>query len=275
MKMIWKKQKALPALFFLILVFCLYMPFENGARAASTTDAKSMYSYVLGDAVNYGIVAETFTLNGDAETNLAAKNLVPKSSQTGNNLTNDVQQGFLIGAIDTSTGHNFHIKGYEALVHCAPEYKNYISADDPKKITFCSDNCSTENINKKINAMLDHVSARSGELAGHAANAKIEENPYSQKYVLDLTDEADGIYYVNVDKDLYDGIMSQADKFQIQKKADQSIVFNVSAPGNLTMQKYSINNQGHRLPAQQRSRFQRNNPQHHLEFHRQWQHQSE
>ena len=79
MKMIWKKQKALPALFFLILVFCLYMPFENGARAASTTDAKSMYSYVLGDAVNYGIVTETFTLNGDAETNLAAKNLVPKN----------------------------------------------------------------------------------------------------------------------------------------------------------------------------------------------------
>ncbi|OLR56161.1 hypothetical protein BHK98_08835 [Hornefia porci] len=244
MKFISKRREVRCALALVALVFCMYMPFGVVAYADDAPGASELYSHVLGDAVSYGIVTETLKLNGDAQTNVAAKKVVPVSGQTGNDLTNDVSQGFLIGSVDTSTNHPFHIKGHAALIHCAPESKEHIIHESKDIISYCTDNCDERQINEKIDEMMNHVSKSSRELSGNAANAKIEYNPYSQRYALDLSDKADGIYYVDVDKDTYEKSMSESEKLQIQKKSSQTVVFNVAASGNLKMQKYSINGQG-------------------------------
>lgn len=57
----------------------------SGTLGADTADT------ILGSAIRFGIVTGTFTLDGDAETNVAARNAVYKSAQTGNDLTNDVE----------------------------------------------------------------------------------------------------------------------------------------------------------------------------------------
>lgn len=244
MKLISKRREVRCALVLAALVFCMYMPFGATAYADDAPGASELYSHVLGDAVSYGIVTETFKLNGDAETNVAAKKVVPVSGQTGNDLTNDVSQGFLIGSVDTSTNYPFHIKGHAALIHCAPESKEHIIHESKDIISYCTDACDEKQINEKIDDMMNHVSKSSRELSGNAANAKIEYNPYSQRYALDLSDKADGIYYVDVDKDTYEKSMSESEKLQIHKKSSQTVVFNVAASGNLKMQKYSINGRG-------------------------------
>lgn len=244
MKLISKRREVRCALVLAALVFCMYMPFGATAYADDAPGASELYSHVLGDAVSYGIVTGTFKLNGDAQRNVAAKKVVPFSGQTGNDLTNDVTQGFLIGSIDTSTNYPFHIKGHAVLIHSTPEGKDHIIHESKDKISFCTDNCDEKQVNEKIDGMMNHVSKSSRELSGNAANAKIEYNPYSQRYALDLSDKADGIYYVDVDKDTYEKSMSEPEKLQIHKKSSQTIVFNVAASGNLKMQKYSINDQG-------------------------------
>ncbi|MCI7679268.1 MAG: hypothetical protein MSS48_03540, partial [Clostridiales bacterium] len=68
MKLISKRREVRWALVLAALVFCMYMPFGATAYADDAPGASELYSHVLGDAVSYGIVTETFTLKGDAET---------------------------------------------------------------------------------------------------------------------------------------------------------------------------------------------------------------
>lgn len=72
----------------------------SGTPGTDTADT------ILDSAIRFGIVTGTFTLAGDAGTNVAAKNAVYKSAQTGNDLTNDVEQEFIFGSVDVTSGGN-------------------------------------------------------------------------------------------------------------------------------------------------------------------------
>lgn len=93
--------------------------------------------------------------------------------------------------------------------------------------------------------MLDYTNRQSALLAGKQSNASIEEDgPYTQKYKVDLKGRGAGTYYVNLDKETYQKIAGEADKLHIYKDADQTLVFNVNAEGDLGIQKYSVNGKG-------------------------------
>nr|WP_288793755.1 hypothetical protein [uncultured Eubacterium sp.] len=212
----------------------------------SSTPGTDTAKTILGSAIRFGIVTGTFTLDGDAETNVAARNAVYESAQTGNDLTNDVEQEFIFGSVDNSkSGKPLLLKGKKAFVRCTESDKVKITHESPTdKLSFDTQNTGDQ-LNHKVQDMMNHVSAKSTEIAGKSASdIKITEGQYDQKYYLNIKDKPDGTYYVNVDKDSFDKIMKDSDKFRINKKPNQTIIFNISADGDLSMQKYSINDTG-------------------------------
>ncbi|MDD7684583.1 Cna B-type domain-containing protein, partial [Eubacterium pyruvativorans] len=212
----------------------------------SSTPGTDTAKTILGSAIRFGIVTGTFTLDGDAETNVAARNAVYESAQTGNDLTNDVEQEFIFGSVDNSkSGKPLLLKGKKAFVRCTESDKVKITHESPTdKLSFNTQNTGDQ-LNHKVQDMMNHVSAKSTEIAGKSASdIKITEGQYDQKYYLNIKDKPDGTYYVNVDKDSFDKIMKDSDKFRINKKPNQTIIFNISADGDLSMQKYSINDTG-------------------------------
>ena len=211
----------------------------------SSTPGTDTADTILGSAIRFGIVTGTFTLDGDAETNVAARNAVYESAQTGNDLTNDVEQEFIFGSVDNSkSGKPLLLKGKKAFVRCTESDKDKITHESPKeKLSFDTQN-TRDQLNCKVQDMMNHVSAKSTEIARKSASDVNITYGQDQKYYLNIKDKPDGTYYVNVDKDSFGKIMSEADKFHIKKKSKQTIIFNVSADGDLSMQKYSINDTG-------------------------------
>ena len=211
----------------------------SGTLGTDTADT------ILGSAIRFGIVTGTFTLAGDAETNVAARNAVYERAQTGNTKTNEVEQEFIFGSVDvTSGGNKLLLKGKKAFVRCTESDKVKITHESPTdKLSFDTQN-TKDQLNCKVQDMMDHVSAKSTEIAGKSASDVNITYGQDQKYYLNIKEKPDGTYYVNVDKDSFGKIMSDADKFRIEKNPGQTIIFNVSADGDLSMQKYSINRVG-------------------------------
>ena len=210
------------------------------------TDTSTNYQTVLGNAVDFGITTGTFTLEGgDAETNVAAK-VAKCTSQTGNDMTNDVEQTFILPEID----QGFNIKGpdnaaaslsNDVYVRTTSDNKSKITALDSVRLHI-DDSETKEQLQAEVQAMLDHGESQSTQsLASHEATAKVVYGS-DQKYKLDIRRGDAGTYYVNVDKSTLDGIQ-EADKLQIYKKNNQTVVFNVSS-SDVTLWKFSVNNNG-------------------------------
>ena len=195
------------------------------------------FQSVLGDAVNYGIVTEYYYQDGgDAETNVAAYKAMC-TTQTGNDVTNDIEQTFILAEVE----NKFLIKGFPAYVK--------VPADDASKVnavgavlTIDSSQTKAE-LMAEVKAMLDYTKWQSNALMQISANARIDECK-DQKYCVDLSDREAGTYYVTVTDAMYDKIMGEADKLRIIKSDDQTVVFNVAKSGWLQMQKYSIGKDG-------------------------------
>ncbi|MEE0954801.1 MAG: Cna B-type domain-containing protein, partial [Eubacterium sp.] len=193
---------------------------------------------VLGeDAVNYGMISENLTINGDAESNAAAIN-AKCGSQTGNDVSNNVEQTFILAHVVDE----FQIKGFGAYVKVSPEDADKVHSKGAEYLIKDTSESAAQ-LEAEVRAMLNSVTAQSTSLAGKTVNAAINYNKSSQKYDLDLTGREDGTYYVNVDQDMWNRIMS-GDNLRISKKDTQTVVFNVTASGDLSMTKFSINGKG-------------------------------
>ena len=202
-----------------------------GAAGAET------YLSILGDAVNFGIVTENFDLSvGDAETNVAA--FIGKCvNQTGNDLTNKVEQTFILAQIEDTFG----IKGYPAYVKVPKDYASQIvekGINNGGHLTIDTSQTKDELLSE-VRAMLTYVKDQSKALLEKADNTCITYNS-DQKYDVDLTGRGAGTYYINVSDEMYDRIMSEDSKLRIRKENDQTIVFNVAKSGSLIMHKFNI-----------------------------------
>lgn len=194
------------------------------------------FASVLGDAVNYGVVTEYFYLNtGDAQTNVAAYK-GRCETQTGNDMTNDVEQTFILAEIDNV----FKIKGYKAYVMVPLEEAGKVEENginNGEHITVDTSQSKAQLL-AEVKAMLDFTRAQSLHLMSKDDNCEIEVR--NGKYVVDLSSRASGTYYVNVSDDMYASIMGEAEALKIIKSNDQTIVFNIAKSGSLDMMKFSI-----------------------------------
>lgn len=211
----------------------------GGSYAATATAfgpaGSDEYKGILGDAINYGITTGTFTLKGgDAESNVAAK-VGTSTSQTGNDVSNPVTQTMLIGEIDGSFG----VKGYSVYFRTSPESASKVQFKGSSGIIDTS--MSKDALQDEVQGMINHVATKQRELADHAANAAITYNSSDQRYTLDIRGRGAGTYYVTVDNDMFQKALIENGKFKIYKDDDQTIVFNVTATGELAINQFSVN----------------------------------
>lgn len=225
-----------------IAVFCvLALVVENGppAMAAEVRHAGSgIHRDILGDAVDYGIVTGTFTLDaGDAQTNVAAQ-VGTSRTQTGNDLTNPVEQPFILARVHDT----FRIKGFDAHVRTNADDAGKVVGTGSTKVT-TDTSSSADELHAEVAGLLDHVERQSALLAEQPADAEVTYHDASQKYVLDISGRGSGTFFVNVDPGTYDAISREASKLQIRKDDGQTVVFNVAGSPN-AMHKFDINGRG-------------------------------
>lgn len=225
-----------------IAVFCvLALVVENGppALAAEVWHAGSgIHREILGDAVDYGIVAGTFTLDsGDAQTNVAAQ-VGTSRTQTGNDLTNPVEQPFILARVHDT----FRIKGFDAHVRTNVDDADKVVGMGSTKVTTDTSSPADE-LHVEVADLLGHVERQSALLAERPADAEVVYHGPSQKYVLDVQGRGPGTFFANVDPMTYGAISREASKLQIRKDDGQTVVLNVAGSPNV-LHKFDINGRG-------------------------------
>ena len=220
------------------LVLAQAWPAHARTALATTTPDTAPYKTILGDAVNYGIVVNTFTLEqGDAETNVAAV-VATCTNQTGNDLTNEVVQPFILASVP----NKFLIKGMDAYVKTTSADAHKIVALEDVELTLDTSS-SKEELAAQVESMLAHVRNQSAELTRKEFGIPAELEQAHGKYALDVRNKGDGTFVVNVDLTTYDVISSQASALQVYMDEGQTVVFNVEGSPS-AMQKFDLNGTG-------------------------------
>ena len=196
------------------------------------------FTGILGDAIDYGITTGTFTLEGgDAESNVAAR-VGTCTTQTGNDLSNPTTQTILIGEVKDK----FVTKGYSVYFRTSPESAGKVVFSGSTETDHVLDtSMSKDQLQAEVQGLLDSVAAKQKELAAHQANAAVTYRANDQRYVLDIKGRGAGTYYVTMDNATFANALSENGKFKIYKDDDQTIVFNVTATGDLNINQFSVN----------------------------------
>ncbi|MDD6729777.1 MAG: FctA domain-containing protein, partial [Eggerthellaceae bacterium] len=196
------------------------------------------FTGILGDAIDYGITTGTFTLEGgDAESNVAAR-VGTCTTQTGNDLSNPTTQTILIGEVKDK----FVTKGYSVYFRTSPESAGKVVFSGSTETSHVLDtSMSKDQLQAEVQGLLDSVAAKQKELAAHQANAAVTYRANDQRYVLDIKGRGAGTYYVTMDNATFANALSENGKFKIYKDDDQTIVFNVTATGDLNINQFSVN----------------------------------
>ena len=198
------------------------------------------FKTVLGDSINFGIVANSITI-GESETNFAVKEAVT-TSHSGNDMTNPVEQTFMAGAVSG----NFQIKGEKAYFIVPSDYTSQITHASGATYLAFDTAYTTDEIDAVIEDMMTYTMDASEELASRSDTASLVYNSSSQKYSVDIRNYEAGTYYVTLDADDMSNL-AQADKLRIYKNSDQVIVFNVISDKTVYLQKYSVSTDGGNL----------------------------
>ncbi len=226
------------------------------------TPGTDTFKSVLGDAVNFGVITDAFYV-GESETNFAAKT-VYANAQTGNDMTNPVEQTFIAANVVTDAAPELKIKGEKAFFIVPSGLETKIRHEKDRKdennntvnnnIIFDTSH-TREQLEDIVKALLDYTRAASADLAKRKDNAIIEEDKNdSSRLMVDLTGseyDANGTYYVTVTDDKeheYDRSnlerIAEDQQLYIYKKSGQTIVFNVPQAGEIKLGKYMVSTDG-------------------------------
>lgn len=195
------------------------------------------YKDMLGQAVYYGIVADTVKLGGHMDTNFAI--ITMKSN--GNNTTQGVYTGShnpgddIIVYSDAWFANNYgDSNAYPYTIFTTPETAKKFSPNmyDPKR-TYINIDTSSYSENELINKV-------NGMISGTASSAMAGENKYvkfvdiaekdpeeGDKYRIDLTSYVDGTYYINFEPGEYAQYLASASKLRLKINPNQNVVLNI------------------------------------------------
>ncbi len=197
------------------------------------------FKSVLGDAVNFGITSYQISVN-ESETNFASK-VVYANSQTGNDMTNPVEQTFIAASV---TG-KFTLKGEDAYFMVPTAYKDNVTHEKGKDHIKLDTTYTEEELGDVVEDMMAYVRNASADLATRKQTAFFQSTTAGPLFnIIDTTSYAAGTYYVTVDDSNLYKITGQNGGLTIKKNSDQTIVFNVMASGSVGLQKYIVVNDG-------------------------------
>lgn len=192
------------------------------------------YLTVLGDAVNFGIVAQHLSINGDSQTNFATNSFGQTPGQwTGNDLTNKVEQTFIASEIRTS---KIQIKGEKAYFlvpsEKETEYRNIITHSNTENGLYLDAAHSEVELRGIVNDLLQYTMDASNDLKERTANCVLQKD--DDRYKIDIASMGNGepgTYYFDYTDAVAQKIQG-GDDLRIYKRSNQTIVINVRTSGD-------------------------------------------
>ncbi len=196
------------------------------------------FETVLGDAVNFGVVAQNFSQIEHAQTNFAAIKFNQGGSSTGNDMTNPVEQTFIVGEIENNT---VLINGQPAFFILPKGCESKIGGNAQKIFDTSYSYAQIEGI---VKDMLSYTKAASKDLATRHQSSyeTIYVDGDQSKKGFDFSKYQDGTYYLTVDEQFRKDYLYQDEKLFIKKNPGQTIVFNVVCDGEVGIHKYKVDN---------------------------------
>ncbi|WP_156036041.1 Cna B-type domain-containing protein [Butyrivibrio sp. AE3004] len=217
--------------------FSIFAVISYQKHDPGTDDFKS----VLGDAVNFGIIANELTI-GESETNFAVKN-AHVTLQSGNDMTNPAEQTYMAGSIDGE----FHIKGYDAYFIIPENNANKVKHTAGASHLKIDTSYSYTDIGNTIDDMFTYIRAASKDLTAPGKGQIVwpfQSSDDRFHWKIYLLDRPAGTYYVNINDDYLGKIFREAAALQIFKRDDQTLVFNINSSKAVNMHKFAVSRDG-------------------------------
>lgn len=224
----------------------------NGKNVDVKSTALVSYRDILGDAVNYGVTANTLTFKGHCDTNFATGLLQGNAQITQGKYTGNGNPGNDIIADYNGTGW-WADSGNKA-------YK-IITTSDVKKILEKNSNItsrtyitidgtnSKEDLAAKVSSMVSGTMSSSFASSSDANNfADIARVVASNDYRVEISDDKfpAGTYIINFADGEYARTCGQASNLKIYMRSDQVVVFNIPDQ-NISLQKFEITVDGNHV----------------------------
>ena len=181
------------------------------------------YWNILGNAIYYGVTANTINKDAHMDTNFATKYFtgsgnVTAGAYTGNN--GDANNGGVYVIADMSSDSSLKIDGKNSDVWCTDAIKDKLSLEvDGKgqKTIFAKGALEVY-----VDRLIASVSKVSASMADEVSYQVKNQNEVMNQAEIDISERPEGTYYIDGDwlNDISEGAL------RIKKKSDQTIVFN-------------------------------------------------
>ena len=203
------------------------------------------FKQVLGNAVYFGIVANTVKKQAHMDSNFATKALygVDKDGVTSvsGNVTTGVYTAnggvYVIGSVPK--GGTLQMDGKSNLVWCTEADKNKF------KVEGTIETYPKEVLDAYVASMIRHVSTEAATIAGEKKcydvnSIVINGQSFQNNKTIDITGCGAGTYYFDMTSYAQNGI----DDLNIKKHANQTIVFNYPTSTSVTLKRFSLEQDG-------------------------------
>ncbi len=210
-----------------------------GQKAQAATLSRVNYQTILGEAVNFGVVADKYVQGNHAQTNYAVVTFERKGDVVcepdlingatipfyAANVTNGARFG-------NSTYKNVDTDSVTYLYHTSNQTDiTKITSDNQKIHLNVEHTKSSDDVSKVVNNMISHVSNVSAELAAASATIVVADSEISDvnHYTLDTTGRGDNeVVYIDVTAgSRLAQVLERNEGLTVKKKSRQVLVFNV------------------------------------------------
>ena len=181
------------------------------------------YWNILGNAIYYGVTANTINKDAHMDTNFATKYFtgsgnVTAGAYTGNN--GDANNGGVYVIADMSSDSSLKIDGKNSDVWCTDAIKDRLSLEvngKGQKTIFAKGALEVY-----VDRLIASVSKVSASMADEVSYQVKNQNEVMNQAEIDISERPEGTYYIDGDwlNDISEGAL------RIKKKSDQTIVFN-------------------------------------------------
>lgn len=216
------------------------------ATAASAEETKVNYETVLGDAYNYGIIADEYEQFVHTQTNFAVNKYTAQGQVIEANLSgegnvplivNDFSDEVRFGG-STTAGKEMTYNVLTSKENESREDKIHSDGNNAKiKVTY------KDNVAGIVNAYISKIKSASENLAKHNPSITITDDMINDMnhFTLDLTGYGDETVYVNVPRESakFLNVLHTTDSLNILKNSETTVVFNV-AEENTYIGKYHV-----------------------------------
>lgn len=185
---------------------------------------------ILGNAINFGIVSNEWTFNGESETNVASKKFThERGGAMGQTGLTDKCAGSEYGyTVISDIDNPVMLKGVSETVSTTDANKDkFVNSTNGGSVKVVT--TSEDNIEKYINAMIEHASSESLRLSKEDSVKDYSQIP-SNQLTLDVTSYGTKTAYLHIDKS--EGLlnkMKESSGVTIKKNPDQIVVINSDA----------------------------------------------